>query len=48
MGFLKIAKKSEVPTGKIILLEIHGKEIIITNVEGKFYPIGQQMWSHEC
>jgi nitrite reductase/ring-hydroxylating ferredoxin subunit len=42
LEFLKVAKKSEVHLGKMIHVEIHGKEIMIANVDGKFYAINDR------
>jgi nitrite reductase/ring-hydroxylating ferredoxin subunit len=39
LGFFKVAKTSEVSLGKMIHVEVQGKEILIANVEGKFYAI---------
>ena len=39
MTFVKVAKTVDVPTGKMKHLEANGKEIMIANVEGKFYAI---------
>ncbi|MGD0330435.1 MAG: Rieske 2Fe-2S domain-containing protein [Nitrososphaeria archaeon] len=37
MTFVKAAKTVDVPTGKMKHVEVEGKEIMIANVEGKFY-----------
>jgi nitrite reductase/ring-hydroxylating ferredoxin subunit len=42
MTFVKVAKTVDVPTGKMKHLEANGKEIMIANVEGKFYAIGDR------
>ena len=39
MVFVKVAKKVDIPPGKMQHLEIEGKEIMIANVNGKFYAI---------
>ncbi|MGQ9722997.1 MAG: Rieske (2Fe-2S) protein [Candidatus Jordarchaeum sp.] len=39
MGFVKVAETSEVPTGKMKMVKVEGKEILITNVNGKYYAI---------
>ena len=40
--FVKAAKTNEIPVGKMIHVEVEGKEILIANVEGKFYAIGDR------
>ena len=42
MGFVKVAKTSEVPLGQMIHVEVQEKEIMIANVEGKFYAISDR------
>lgn len=42
MRFLKVAKSSEVPLGKIVHVEIQAKEIMVANVDGKFYAINDR------
>ena len=39
MVFVKVAKKADIPIGKMEHLEVGGKEILIANVNGKFYAI---------
>ena len=39
-GYMKIAKKSEIPIGKMKKVASQGKEILIANVNGSFYAIG--------
>jgi nitrite reductase/ring-hydroxylating ferredoxin subunit len=34
-----IAKVDEIPQGKIKLVEVQGKEIVISNIDGKFYAM---------
>jgi 3-phenylpropionate/trans-cinnamate dioxygenase ferredoxin subunit len=40
--YVKVAEKSEIPAGKMKAVEIEGKEILIANVNGNFYAIGQK------
>lgn len=42
LGLLKIAKTSEVSLGKMIHVEINGKEIMVANMAGKFYAINDR------
>jgi nitrite reductase/ring-hydroxylating ferredoxin subunit len=39
MVVVKVAKKVDIPIGKMVHLEVEGKEILIANVDGKFYAI---------
>src|ERR1017187_7200621 len=38
-GFCEVAKKVDIPLGKMEHLEVDEKEILIANVDGKFYAI---------
>jgi nitrite reductase/ring-hydroxylating ferredoxin subunit len=40
MGFVKAAEISEIPVGKMKMIKIHGKPILIANVDGRHYAIG--------
>ncbi len=42
MGFVKVVKASEVPLGLMKHVEVQEKEIMIANVEGKFYAISDR------
>ena len=37
--FVEVAKISEIPSGKMKRTEVNGKEIMIANVNGKFYAL---------
>ena len=37
--FLEVGKVDEIPLGKIKYVEVQGKEIVISNVGGKFYAM---------
>jgi nitrite reductase/ring-hydroxylating ferredoxin subunit len=39
---LEVAKVDEIPLGKMKHFEVNGKEIMISNVGGKFYAIGER------
>ena len=39
VNFVKVAKTTDIPVGKMMHVEVGGKEILIANVEGKFYAI---------
>jgi nitrite reductase/ring-hydroxylating ferredoxin subunit len=45
-GYLKIAEKSEIPIGKMKKFVTQGKEILIANVDGNFYAMGN-VCTHE-
>jgi len=40
-SFVKVAGKSEIPVGTMKAVKVEGKEILIANVSGNFYAIGQ-------
>jgi nitrite reductase/ring-hydroxylating ferredoxin subunit len=42
MTFVKVAKINDVPLGKMKHVEIEGMEILIANVEGKFYAVSDR------
>lgn len=37
---MKVAKTNYIPAGKMKHVEVDGIEILIANVEGKFYAVG--------
>jgi nitrite reductase/ring-hydroxylating ferredoxin subunit len=39
MAFVKAVETAEVPVGKMKKVELGGKEILIANVDGKYYAI---------
>ena len=41
-GYVKIAAKSEIPVGKMKMVRLDGKEILIANVNGSYYAIGNR------
>jgi nitrite reductase/ring-hydroxylating ferredoxin subunit len=40
--FVKVAKTIDIPVGKMKHLEVEGMEILIANVEGKFYAVSDR------
>jgi nitrite reductase/ring-hydroxylating ferredoxin subunit len=40
--FVKVAETAEVPPGKMKKVTVDGKEILIANVEGKYYAMGSK------
>jgi nitrite reductase/ring-hydroxylating ferredoxin subunit len=41
-NYVKVAIKSEIPVGKMKHIEVNRKEIMIANVEGKFYAVSDR------
>jgi nitrite reductase/ring-hydroxylating ferredoxin subunit len=37
--FVEVAKVNEIPDGKMKHVEVDGKEVLVTNIGGKFYAI---------
>ena len=42
MTFVKVAKTADIPVGKMKHVEVDGIEVLIANVEGKFYAVGDR------
>lgn len=42
MEFVKVAETSEVPVGKMKMVKLEGKDILIANVERNYYAIGNR------
>ena len=40
--FIEVAKLDEVPAGKMKHIEVNGKEIMIVNLDGKFYALNDR------
>jgi len=40
MGFVKVASTNELKQGKMVGVEASGKPILLVNLEGKYYAIG--------
>ncbi|MGA3060514.1 MAG: non-heme iron oxygenase ferredoxin subunit [Candidatus Bathyarchaeia archaeon] len=40
--FVKVAKTIDIPVGKMMHVEVEGTEILIANVDGKFYAVGDR------
>jgi nitrite reductase/ring-hydroxylating ferredoxin subunit len=41
-AFVEVAKLDEVPVGKMKHIELNGKEIMIVNLDGKFYVLNDR------
>ena len=39
MTFVKVAKVDEIPAGKMKHVEVSGKEIMVANVDSKYYAM---------
>jgi nitrite reductase/ring-hydroxylating ferredoxin subunit len=42
LEFAKVAETSEVPVGKIKMVKLEGKDILIVNVGGNYYAMGNR------
>ena len=40
MSFVKVSETSEIPVGKMKIVKVGEKEVLIANVDGDFYAIG--------
>jgi 3-phenylpropionate/trans-cinnamate dioxygenase ferredoxin subunit len=47
LGFVKVGETSEIPAGKMKKVTINGEEILVANVNGKYYAIGNRCTHHE-
>lgn len=45
MEFTKVAKTPEVPAGKMKMVKVYKIEVLIANIGGKYYAIGNR-WTH--
>lgn len=41
-GYVKAAEKSEIPTGKMKMVKLGDKEVLIANVNGNYYAINNR------
>ena len=39
MALVRVCKTSEVPVGRLVLVQVGGKDLVIANVDGKFYAM---------
>jgi 3-phenylpropionate/trans-cinnamate dioxygenase ferredoxin subunit len=42
LEFVKVAEISEIPIGNLKMVKLEGKEILITNIDGKYYAVGNR------
>lgn len=48
MGFVRVASKSDLAEGKMISLEVEGKEVVVANVGGNYYAIRNRCTHMGC
>jgi len=48
MGFVKVASKKELALGKMLGAEADGKPVLVVNLEGKYYAIGNVCTHRGC
>ena len=41
-SYVEVAKVDEIPSGKMKHIEVNGKEIMIANLDGKFYALNNR------
>ena len=46
MTFVKVAKTLDIPLGKMKHVEVDGIEMMLANVEGRFYAVGDRCCPH--
>ena len=39
MGKILVGKTSDIPSGKMVMVSADGKDILVTNVDGKYYAM---------
>jgi len=42
LAFVKISDTSEIPAGKMKAVQVEGKQILIANVDGRYYAMGNK------
>jgi 3-phenylpropionate/trans-cinnamate dioxygenase ferredoxin subunit len=42
LEFVKVAEISEIPIGNLKMVKLEEKEILITNIDGKYYAVGNR------
>jgi len=48
MGFVNVASKEEVPAGKMKLVEANGTQVLLANIAGEYYAIGNKCTHRSC
>jgi nitrite reductase/ring-hydroxylating ferredoxin subunit len=48
MDYVKVALKKEIPAGKMKLVEVGGVSVLLANVAGEYYAIGNKCTHRGC
>ena len=48
MKFVKVASKKEMPAGKMKLVEVNATPVLLSNVAGEYYAIGNKCTHRGC
>lgn len=48
MEFIQVASKEDVPLGKMKAVEVKGTSILLANLEGEYYAIGNKCTHRGC
>jgi nitrite reductase/ring-hydroxylating ferredoxin subunit len=48
MGFVKVSSKEEVSPGKMKLVEANGTQVLLSNIAGEYFAIGNKCTHRGC
>ena len=48
MDFVKVGLKKEIPTGKMKAVDVAGVSVLLVNVDGEYYAIGNKCTHRGC
>ena len=48
MDFVKVALKNEIPAGKMKAVEVDGVSVLLANITGDYYAIGNKCTHRSC
>lgn len=48
LGFVKVLSAKDLPQGKMLGIEAGGKQILMANIEGKYYAMGNKCTHNGC
>ena len=48
MGFVKVASKEELSAGKMNVVEANGATVLLANIAGEYYAIGNKCTHRGC
>jgi nitrite reductase/ring-hydroxylating ferredoxin subunit len=48
MGFVKVALKKDIPAGKMKAVDVTGVSVLLANVAGEYYAIGNKCTHRGC